>query len=158
MSELRYSTAMQVYKSWEAIKGTDHVRTAMVVYTRLFELEPNANALFGFGGTDGTSITAAANPVFAAHVRALFDTLDLIVNSLGPDLEPLAQELVELGRRHRLRGVPASYLPLMARAFLDATGQLLLSKNDPEEDKKAWREIFEFVISHMTAGMANAST
>jgi hemoglobin-like flavoprotein len=82
--------------------------------------------------------------------------LDLIVNSLGPDLEPVADELVELGRRHRLRGIPASYLPLMGRAFLDGMGQLL-RKQYTEEDRAAWREIFEFISSHMAAGMA-AST
>jgi hypothetical protein len=86
------------------------------------------------------------------HVHSLFDMLDLVVNSLGPDLEPLADELVELGKRHRGRGVRPDHLRVMDRAFVDGIGALL-GDRCTQDDRDAWREIFRFLIEHMSAGM-----
>jgi Globin len=159
---LRYTTVMKVYSSWAMIRGVDHGLTTEAIYKRLFELEPKARVLFDFGpdedfDTDDNSNNGhhriLANPMFQLHVHSLFDMLDLVVNSLGPDLEPLADELVELGRRHRGRGVRPDHLRVMDRAFVDGIGRLL-GDRCTEDDRDAWREIFQFVIEHMSAGMA----
>jgi Globin len=157
---LRYTTVMKVYGSWAMIRGVDHALTTEAIYRRLFELEPKARILFDFGGdenfdsgNDDDHHRILSNPTFRLHVHSLFDMLDLVVNSLGPDLEPLADELVELGKRHRGRGVRPDHLQVMDRAFVDGIGALL-GDRCTQDDRDAWREIFRFLIEHMSAGMA----
>ena len=79
--------------------------------------------------------------------------LDCAVSFLGPDLEALADELKHMGTRHTEYGVKKAFLPKMADAVVHAMTEMLGSRFN-ENDKKAWKEVFSFMISKMSADMS----
>ena len=103
-----------------------------------------------FGFTDDEDIRQ--NPKFAMHARAMVDMIDCAVAFLGPDLEPLVEQLKDLGQRHIAYGVKPEYLPVMGQSVLHALKNVLGSKFS-KEDTKDWLTVFEMMTIHMTAGM-----
>lgn len=78
--------------------------------------------------------------------------LDFTVSIMGPDLDPLKEELFDMGRRHIQYGVGSSHLPLMGEAIVEALRELL-GLQFSEEDATAWRSVLAFVVQHMQRGM-----
>jgi hypothetical protein len=140
----------QVEQSWNKLKSIPHYQdiAGQLILTRLFELE--SRALFIFGWSPNQDILL--DPSFTWHAKTTVDRVEMAVEFLGPDLEPLKDDLQELGRRHYLYGVPPAYLPFMEQAIMYAL-EKMLGKALKKQDRKAWRVIFKFIISCMQTGM-----
>jgi hemoglobin-like flavoprotein len=94
-----------------------------------------------------------SNPAFQRHARAMVDMTDCAVSLLGPDLDPLAEDLMDLGRRHReMYGVQVEYLPTMEKAIMYAIEELVGDKLT-KDDRNSWSTVFHFLITHMRKGM-----
>jgi hemoglobin-like flavoprotein len=150
MSDISYSEVMNVTMSWDKMKSIEgfQERAGFLIYQRVFELEPKARSLFHF--TEDEDLMA--NPQFALHARTMVDMIDMAVGFLGPDLDPLAEDLVELGKRHINYGVPSEYLPVMERSVIYALEELLGDKLT-RDVRLSWEAIFHFMITHMVQGM-----
>lgn len=116
---------------------------------RMFQLEPAAKKMFKF--KDGEDIRS--NPLFFKHARAMVDMIDCAVGFLGPDLDPLTEDLNALGKRHVSYGVKAAYLPLMGESLYFALSKVLGSKFT-SGDQKSWEAVFAFMIDKMVKGMS----
>lgn len=57
--------------------------------------------MFNFSATEDIK----ANPSFHHHASTMVDMIDMAVSFLGPDLEPLEEDLQQVGRRHIGYGV-----------------------------------------------------
>lgn len=82
----------------------------------------------------------------------MVDMIDCAVGLLGPDLDPLKEDLLDLGKRHISYGVSSDYFPVMEKAVMYMLEELLddmLTK----KDRQAWQVIFHFMISNMMKGM-----
>jgi len=116
----------------------------------VFELEPQARSLFHFTIDEDIQ----SNPQFRIHAAAMVDMIDMAVSFLGPDLDPLQEDLIELGRRHVRYGVPLEYLPVMERAVTYMLDELLVTDGGmSRSERQSWQVVFHFMIRHMTAGM-----
>jgi len=84
------------------------------------------------------------------------DLLSQFVSSgfLGPDLDPLKDDLIDLGKRHIGYGVKSEYLPVMERAVMFAMEEIL-ADHFTKDDRNAWQVVFHFMITHMVTGMKN---
>jgi hemoglobin-like flavoprotein len=145
-----YSDVMNVTQTWDKAKATpkfDEV-AGEAILTRLFKLEPKSREMFGF--TKDEVVTD--NPKFRVHSKSMVDMLDMAVSFLGPDLEPIEYELLDLGKRHISYGVNTDYLPIMERAVMYALEGILGAKLT-REDRGSWQIVFQFMIDHMTKGM-----
>lgn len=145
-----YSDVMNVIESWDKAKATPKFEEVAgeAILTRVFQLEPKAMHMFGFKAGE----PLRNNPKFAVHSKSMVDMLDLAVSFLGPDLEPIQAELVELGKRHLSYGVSAEYLPIMERAVMFAMDSILGEKLSRFE-RGSWQVVFKFMIDHMTEGI-----
>jgi hemoglobin-like flavoprotein len=103
--------------------------------------------LFKFDNVDLKS-----NAKFRAHADSMVDMVDMAVSLLGPDLDPLAEDLVDLGKRHIAYGVKMEYLPIMERAVLYAMEEMLKGSFTPK-DRRSWQLVFHFMITNMVKGM-----
>lgn len=119
------------------------------LFFSMFELQPDAKALFDH--MEGEDIRK--NPRFKAHAISLVDTIDQAIACLGPDLDVLKQDLKDLGRRHFSFGVDSGYLPIMERSVLHAIEELT-NGNLTDEDRKAWKALFTFILDCMMEGMS----
>jgi hemoglobin-like flavoprotein len=151
MKEINYATVMQVCSTWDKFKSADQTGAGQTIFLRLLELEPKARSMFKLAPDE----SAGSSPQFEAHARTIFDMIDLIVCMLGPDLDPLVDDLYDLGRRHVKHGVPMAYLYIMERSVIDSMSKLL-GVTYTEADREAWRVIFQFLTTHMIRGMMAA--
>lgn len=145
-----YTDVMNVTQTWDKAKATPKFEQVAgeAILTRLFKLEPKSREMFGF--SDDEAVTK--NPKFAVHSKSMVDMLDLAVSFLGPDLEPIEFELLDLGKRHIAYGVHIAYLPMMERSVMYALEGILGDKLT-REDRGSWQVVFQFMIEHMTKGM-----
>jgi hemoglobin-like flavoprotein len=145
-----YSDVMNVTTTWDKAKRTPKFEQVAgeAILTRVFHLEPKARSMFGFSQDEEVT----ENPKFAVHSKVMVDMLDMAVSFLGPDLEPIEYELLDLGKRHIAYGVQPEYLPIMERAVVYALEGILDDKLT-RDDRGSWQVIFQFMIEHMTKGM-----
>lgn len=119
-------TERLVRGTWQMVE-TDRAGLARVFYRRLFEIAPEARALFG--GVD-----------LAAQEKKFADMLHAMLRALH-DPEAFAAELTTLGRRHAGYGVTdADYYPV-GEALLGALEERLGSAFRHRE-RAAWREAY----------------
>jgi hemoglobin-like flavoprotein len=74
------------------------------------------------------------------------------VSFLGPDLEPLQDDLVALGKRHIRYGVKAEYLPGLYHCVCYFMEELLGDKFTPVQ-RSSWQVVFDFMVTEMIKGL-----
>lgn len=77
--------------------------------------------------------------------------LDLAVNMLGPDLEPVTEALEDLGARHCQYGVVPAHYPVVGEALLK-TLQAALGNDWTPTVKEGWTGIYGFICISMQRG------
>ena len=122
-----------VRSTWSEIAPrTDEVSRDF--YARLFELDPEARALFD--GTDMDALRAKFMHTIATMVAVLDD----------PGV--LVSESVPLGRRHGGYGVRARDYELAGTALMDAL-ERVLGDRWTRETRDAWRELYALLAGVM---------
>jgi hypothetical protein len=91
------------------------------------------------------------DPDFVKHATRVVRMLDIAVNMLGPDLEPVTMALEELGARHVHYGVVPDHYPIVGEALL-ATLEVALGEAWTPTVKEGWSGIYTFVSTTMTKG------
>lgn len=154
MVEISYNSVMDVTTSWDKLKHIKnyHQIAGEIIFCRVFEIEPAARKLFTFSNDEDIR----KNPNFSRHANQMVDMIDCAVAFLGPDMEPLKEELMHLGERHLAYGVEAKYLPLMEKAVEYALEELLGDKFTRAQ-RNSWQEVFYYMVQQMTAGMEQRS-
>lgn len=94
--------------------------------------------------------------MFDDHARMVFEMIDYAIGFLGPDLEPLKEDLMEQGRRHVDYGVKPEALLVMGQAVLLALDKLL-GADFSNKDRDAWKTVLNIFYCYMRMGMNEAS-
>jgi len=69
--------------------------------------------------------------------------VDQAVEMLGPDLETVAEVLIEMGERHKIEyGVQPMYYPLLGTALLDQLEDELGPKIFTIRTRKSWLRVY----------------
>jgi hemoglobin-like flavoprotein len=114
----------------------------LLIENRLFELEPEAKLIFGFGkSTDVLSEKLMKSQRFVKHAMYFIQMIDKALGMLGPDIELLTEILMDLGAKHVNYGVKPEYFPSMGRALLHAV-KSSLGDEFTEDVKDAWVEVY----------------
>ena len=121
-----------VQESWEKVKPIS-ATAAELFYARLFELDPEARALFG-GNME-------------AQGEKLMNMITVAVDSLN-DLGSIVDALKASGRRHVDYGVKDSQYDTVGAAFLDTLEKGLGDDFTPEV-KQAWTNVYGVLASTM---------
>lgn len=114
----------------------------------MLEAEPSIRSVFGFTETED----ATKNPKFNAHGKMLFEMIDFSVGFLGPDLEPLKEDLIFQGERHAKYGVKPESLPIMINAVISVLEETL-GEHFTEAERKSWQTVNEIFCLFMRIGM-----
>jgi hemoglobin-like flavoprotein len=150
VADVSYAAVMEVTNSWDRLKMVPDYKNKAgeLIFTRLFEIEPTARSLFGFVEKE----ELRSNPKFGFHANQMISMIDSAVALLGPDLEPLREDLNGLGKRHIAYGVKEQYLPVMEKAVVYAMDELL-GKGFSRSDRDSWKDVFYFMVTEMIQGM-----
>lgn len=149
-TEVTYTMVMNVTNSWDQLKALKayEQRCGELIFTKLFDLAPEARYVYGFSLQEDFRL----NPKYDVNAKAMVDMIDCAVAFLGPDLDPLTDHLIDLGRRHTKYGVKPEHLPVMGRAVIYALQEMLGSKFSLD-DLRNWAAIFDLMVSKMLMGM-----
>jgi hemoglobin-like flavoprotein len=146
-----------VIDSWEYVRRQPkyEVTVGTTLFLKLFELEPDAKAIFGFKGAqlDDNKFTTSLR--FTRHAKYFIQMIDRALGMLGPDIELLTEILMELGVKHVSYGVKPEYFPSMGRALIHAVKE---SMGDiwSDEIKDAWVEVYGALSYDMIRAQKNA--
>lgn len=141
VDELSYETASTVIDSWESLRRTENYaeRTGRGLFIRFFEEEPGARAVFGFGNTD--SIYDSRK--FLDVGKNFIEIVDQAVDMLGPDLQTVAEVLMDLGKKyHNEYGMRPEYYSALARALIDELEEILGPKKFVTHTKSCWVQVY----------------
>jgi hypothetical protein len=89
----------------------------------LFDLEPEAKAIFGFGksGKEEISKELIDSRRFTTHAKYFIQMIDKALGMLGPDIELLTEILLDLGKKHVNYGVKPEFFPSKFKFGRNAT-------------------------------------
>jgi hemoglobin-like flavoprotein len=83
------------------------------------------------------------------HAQLFGTMMDLIVHMLGPDLDPLTEELMELGERHAKYGVTSKHYPILGEALMKTLFEFLGEKGFVAE---CWMHLYRYISLVMIRG------
>ena len=120
---------------------------------RMFEIEEAFRVQFGFTKeADWNDPRIYENKMFVMHGVALVIAVDKAIQFLGPDLEPLEQDLHDLGRRHIHMGAKPEYWPLVGDALF-YTLEAALGEDFTPRVQESWSVVYHFLAYHMIQGL-----
>ncbi|KAK7141988.1 hypothetical protein R3I94_011626 [Phoxinus phoxinus] len=137
--------------SWESL-GKNKVPHGIVMFTRLFELDPALLTLFSYSTNCGVAPECLSSPEFLDHVTKVMLVIDAAVSHLD-DLHTLEDFLLNLGRKHQAVGVKPQSFALVGESLL----YMLQSSLGPAYTtplRQAWLNMYSIVVSAMTRGWA----
>eukprot|EP00429_Kryptoperidinium_foliaceum_P010424 CAMPEP_0176002098 /NCGR_PEP_ID=MMETSP0120_2-20121206/470_1 /TAXON_ID=160619 /ORGANISM="Kryptoperidinium foliaceum, Strain CCMP 1326" /LENGTH=159 /DNA_ID=CAMNT_0017334673 /DNA_START=96 /DNA_END=575 /DNA_ORIENTATION=+ len=143
VADMSYSTVSAVIDSWEEIRRLPQYeeKTGVSLFKKLFELEPESKAIFGFSKTADVERELSKAPRFIKHAKYFIQMIDKALGMLGPDIELLTEILLDLGAKHVGYGVKPEYFPSMGRALIHAVKEQL-GDRFTDEMKDAWVEVY----------------
>jgi len=152
-SDVDFTTACVIVDSWTMVKRVKNWENVLgaVFLQKLFEIAPELQQLWGFeSGKLHPSVfkEEKARQKGAALLLAVGNAVDL----LGPEMEPLEQELFALGRRHIHMKAEAHHWPFVGEALM-YTMKRTLRTRFTDYDEAAWREIYAFLSYWMIEGL-----
>ncbi|XP_016399709.1 neuroglobin-like [Sinocyclocheilus rhinocerous] len=137
--------------SWESL-GKNKVPHGIVMFTRLFELDPALLTLFSYSTNCGVAPECLSSPQFLEHVTKVMLVIDAAVSHLD-DLHSLEDFLSNLGRKHQAVGVKTQSFTVVGESLL----YMLQSSLGPAYTtplRQAWLNMYSIVVSAMTRGWA----
>ncbi|GKY90912.1 hypothetical protein MPSEU_000065200 [Mayamaea pseudoterrestris] len=147
ITPVSYDTTMAISNSWDAVRNDpnweDSFGTKMI--RRSLELDPFAVAVFLPFGTKGDKMYES--PQFKASARECASTLDFIVCSLGPDMDMLFSQLMEMGNEAGLFAkIRPEHWRVLEQSMMSALEQTLGDKFDANT-RASWERVFDAVSS-----------
>lgn len=121
-------------------------RTGRGLFIRFLEEQPDAKAVFGFANATGKNSNADSvyeTRQFLAVAKNFIEIVDQAVDMLGPDLEVLAEVLIELGEKyHNEYGMRSEYYPVLGRALIDQLEEMMGPEQFGIHTKSCWLQVY----------------
>uniref|UniRef100_A0A3B3IDP3 Nitrite reductase n=1 Tax=Oryzias latipes TaxID=8090 RepID=A0A3B3IDP3_ORYLA len=163
--------------SWESL-GKNKVPHGVIMFSRLFELDPALLSLFNYNTNCGSTQDCLSSPEFLDHVtkvrslshkciyrgNELVNTINLYlasqvmlvidaaVNHLD-DLHSLEDFLLNLGRKHQAVGVSTQSFAVVGESLLYML-QCSLGQAYTAALSQAWLNMYSIVVAAMSRGWA----
>uniref|UniRef100_A0A667Y3F1 Nitrite reductase n=1 Tax=Myripristis murdjan TaxID=586833 RepID=A0A667Y3F1_9TELE len=141
--------------SWESL-GKNKVPHGVIMFSRLFELDPALLSLFHYNTNCGSTQDCLSSPEFLEHVTKVMLVIDAAVSHLD-DLHSLEDFLLNLGRKHQARFCVCH--DGHAHVFCCACVCLLvcfgiLGQAYTAPLRQAWLNMYSIVVAAMSRGWA----
>ncbi|NP_001117860.1 neuroglobin-1 [Oncorhynchus mykiss] len=137
--------------SWESL-GKDKVPHGVIMFSRLFELEPALLNLFHYNTNCGTIQDCLSSPEFLDHVTKVMLVIDAAVSHLD-NLHTLEDFLLNLGKKHQAVGVNTQSFAVVGESLLYML-QCSLGQGYTAPLRQAWLNMYTIVVAAMSRGWA----
>jgi hypothetical protein len=155
IDDLSYRSVSLVLKSWEQAKHSEVNEEKLGIDTllRLFELEPETRAIFGFPVTGKLKVTGMQRMGLLIHGRRVVSMIHGTFGLLGPDVDLLEDFLFDLGHRHQSYGVKPEYFQYLGQAFQEVLKDILGDLWTDQIDV-AWETVFHEITTEITKSIS----
>ncbi|KAI1895531.1 hypothetical protein AGOR_G00107210 [Albula goreensis] len=140
-----------IRNSWESL-GKNKVPHGIIMFTRLFELDPGLFSLFRYKTNCDTTKDCLSSPEFLEHVTKVMLVIDAAVSHLD-DLNSLEDFLLNLGRKHQAVGVKTQSFAVVGESLLYML-QCSLGQAYTAPLRQAWLNMYSIVVAAMSSGWA----
>nr|XP_046163603.1 neuroglobin-1 [Oncorhynchus gorbuscha]XP_046163604.1 neuroglobin-1 [Oncorhynchus gorbuscha]XP_046163605.1 neuroglobin-1 [Oncorhynchus gorbuscha] len=137
--------------SWESL-GRNKVPHGVIMFSRLFELEPALLNLFHYNTNCGTIQDCLSSPEFLDHVTKVMLVIDAAVSHLD-NLHTLEDFLLNLGKKHQAVGVNTQSFSVVGESLLYML-QCSLGQGYTAPLRQAWLNMYTIVVAAMSRGWA----
>ncbi|XP_028994416.1 neuroglobin [Betta splendens] len=151
MEELSAKDKELIRGSWESL-GKNKVPHGVIMFSRLFELDPALLSLFRYSTNCDTTQDCVSSPEFLEHVTKVMLVIDAAVSHLD-DLPSLEDFLLNLGRKHQAVGVSTQSFAVVGEALLYML-QRSLGQAYTAPLRQAWLSMYGVVVAAMSRGWA----
>ncbi|XP_056410875.1 neuroglobin [Hyla sarda] len=139
-----------IRNTWEMVTQ-DQIHHGTVLFTRLFELEPELIFLFQYNSAHFSSVQECLlSSEFTEHILKVMTVIDAAVRSLDT-LPSLEEYLTGLGRKHRTSGVQLESFKTVGESLLYAL-ESGLGDVFTSDTREAWSRLYAVVVSAMSQG------
>ncbi|KAJ8290481.1 hypothetical protein GJAV_G00013390 [Gymnothorax javanicus] len=138
-----------IRNSWESL-GKNKVPHGIVMFTRLFELDPGLFALFRYKMNCRSAQDCLSSPEFLDHITKVMLVIDAAVSHLD-DLHSLEDFLFNLGRKHQAVGVQTQSFSAVGESLLYML-QCSLGQAYTAPLRQAWLNMYGIVVAAMSTG------
>eukprot|EP00934_Nitzschia_sp_Nitz4_P002340 Nitzschia sp. Nitz4//scaffold95_size97785//44405//45694//NITZ4_004666-RA/size97785-processed-gene-0.16-mRNA-1//1//CDS//3329560469//2340//frame0 len=156
VSVITFAMVSKVIDSWEVgIKKIPNWENELGIkfVRKILELSPDAAEIFGLEpNTPFDDPKIDTDPTFARKTLSFIRALDMAVGFLDPDLTPLQEQLLAVGKRHVALGCHPYHWPVVGNVLLQVMEEYLGDKWDPEV-QEAWTVIYNFMSYYMVKGL-----
>lgn len=152
--EIGFDTVLAVDASWNLIRKIPNYEAVAgeTLFRKIFELAPGALGMFSFGSRFGADDDGLySHPLFRRHAKGVVRMLDAAIQMMGPDMDPLADVLKQLGAQHTAYGVLPPHYAVVGQALLYMLETVLGEAWTPLV-QKGWEGIYHFVSTSMMKG------
>ncbi|KAM9787709.1 neuroglobin [Syngnathus acus] len=140
-----------IRSSWESL-GKNKVPHGVIMFSRLFELDPALFNLFHYNTNCGNTQDCLSSPEFLEHVTKVMLVIDAAVSHLD-DLHSLGDFLLNLGRKHQAVGVKPQSFTVVGESLLYML-QCNLGQAYTAAMRQAWLNMYSIVVAAMSQGWA----
>ena len=121
---------------------------------RLFELDPETKAIFGFHGRKAANLSSRGinRMGLLIHGSRIVEMIHTTLLSLGPDMDMLEDFLADLGQRHMRHGVKPKHFRILAKVFIERLA-MLLGPSWTLNHTAAWVDVFYVFNTGITRDM-----
>nr|Q90W04.1 RecName: Full=Neuroglobin [Tetraodon nigroviridis]CAC59974.1 neuroglobin [Tetraodon nigroviridis]CAC59975.1 neuroglobin [Tetraodon nigroviridis] len=137
--------------SWDSL-GKNKVPHGVILFSRLFELDPELLNLFHYTTNCGSTQDCLSSPEFLEHVTKVMLVIDAAVSHLD-DLHSLEDFLLNLGRKHQAVGVKPQSFAMVGESLLYML-QCSLGQAYTASLRQAWLNMYSVVVASMSRGWA----
>ncbi|XP_038627384.1 neuroglobin isoform X2 [Tachyglossus aculeatus] len=139
-----------IRETWRSV-NSNPLEHGMILFTRLFDLEPDLLPLFQYNCRQFSSPQdCLASPEFLDHIRKVMLVIDAAVIHLD-DLSSLEEYLTNLGKKHKAIGVKLSSFSTVGESLLYMLEKCLGPAFGPAT-REAWTRLFAAVVHAMSRG------
>ncbi|KAM4661870.1 neuroglobin [Discoglossus pictus] len=139
-----------IRESWQTV-SQDQIHHGTVLFTRLFELEPELVLLFQYNSADLSEVQECLKSAeFTEHIRKVMTVIGAAVGQLD-SLPCLDEYLTGLGKKHRAVGVKLESFNTVGESLLYAL-QIGLGEAFTPETRAAWTQLYASVVRTMSRG------
>ncbi|NXC88166.1 NGB protein, partial [Cercotrichas coryphoeus] len=139
-----------IRESWRRVSGSP-VQHGLVLFTRLFDLDPDLLPLFQYNCKQFASPQECLSaPEFLDHIRKVMLVIDAAVSHLE-NLPCLEEYLCNLGKKHQAVGVKVESFSTVGESLLYMLEKCLGAAFSPEV-QEAWSKLYSAVVKAMQRG------
>uniref|UniRef100_A0A8D0GXA0 Neuroglobin n=1 Tax=Sphenodon punctatus TaxID=8508 RepID=A0A8D0GXA0_SPHPU len=139
-----------IRESWQKVSGSS-LEHGIVLFTRLFDLEPDLLPLFKYNCKQFSSPQEClSSPEFLDHIRKVMLVIDAAVTHLE-NLPCLEEYLANLGKKHQAVGVKVESFSAVGESLLYMLEKSLGPAFIPDV-REAWRRLYGAVVQAMSRG------